>query len=279
MPVGIVTRGVILRALGGTMRKFKTRRLRRLPFRSLLIVAGALMLVAALTPRANADVIAYFNFEDGTVGGAPDFTSDVIFAPDFNPGGGVVLTTMTTNYNVADMRGAPGLLLNRTAVDIDNANPGVGLGLSRTSPNNGAHFDFTLTPNTAAVVFTNMTLSFAIQSAGNGFTTATVQISTNGGGTFTTVFVSALIPPNTLTLISTALGPNADNAPNLIVRILVTGGTSNGNNLETVIDNVRVDGTIVPEPTTIAGGLLGVLGLCWHQRRRLRSILPRSRRA
>jgi hypothetical protein len=34
----------------------------------------------------------------------------------------------------------------------------------------------------------------------------------------------------------------------------------------------------VPEPTTIAGGLLGVLGLCWFQRRRLiRSV--RLRRA
>jgi hypothetical protein len=260
------------------MRKFKRHQSRSLPFRLLVIAAGALLLMAALTPRANADVIAYFNFEDGTVGGVPDFTSDVIGAPDFNPGGGVVLTTMTTTYNAADMRGAPGLLLNRTAGDIDNANPGVGLGLSRTSPNNGAQFDFALTPNTAAVVFTNMTLSFAIQSAGNGFTTATVQVSANGGP-FTTVFVSALIPPNSLTLISTALGATADNANPLIVRIILTGGTSNGNNLETVIDNVRVDGTIVPEPTTVAGGLLGVLGLCWHQRRRLRSILPRSRRA
>src|SRR6266403_839341 len=104
MPVRIVTRGVILRALGGTMRKFKGHQPRSLRFRLLLVAAGALLIVAALTPRANADVIAYFNFEDGTVGGAPDFTSDVIGAPDFNPGGGVVLTTMTTNYNVADMR-------------------------------------------------------------------------------------------------------------------------------------------------------------------------------
>jgi hypothetical protein len=51
--------------------------------------------------------------------------------------------------------------------------------------------------------------------------------------------------------------------------MVLTGGTSNGNNLESVIDNIRLDGTIVPEPTTVAGGLLGVLGLCWHQRRRL----------
>ena len=35
------------------------------------------------------------------------------------------------------------------------------------------------------------------------------------------------------------------------------------------IDNIQVNGTAVPEPATVAGGLLGVLGLCWHQRRRL----------
>ena len=35
------------------------------------------------------------------------------------------------------------------------------------------------------------------------------------------------------------------------------------------IDNIQINGTIVPEPATVAGGLLGVLGLCWHQRRRL----------
>ena len=47
------------------MRKFKTCRPRTLPFRLLLIVAGALLLMAAFAPRANADVIAYYNFEDG----------------------------------------------------------------------------------------------------------------------------------------------------------------------------------------------------------------------
>jgi len=37
--------------------------------------------------------------------------------------------------------------------------------------------------------------------------------------------------------------------------------------LQTQIDNIQL--VAVPEPATIAGGLLGVLGLCWHQRRRL----------
>jgi len=56
-----------------------------------------------------------------------------------------------------------------------------------------------------------------------------------------------------------------------------TNGQSNGNNAdETVIDNIRLDTTtVIPEPSTVAGGLLGVIGLCWFQRRRIRLILPR----
>ena len=45
------------------MRKFKTCRPRTLPFRLLLVVAGALLLLAAFAPSAKADLIAYFNFE------------------------------------------------------------------------------------------------------------------------------------------------------------------------------------------------------------------------
>jgi hypothetical protein len=70
----------------------------------------------------------------------------------------------------------------------------------------------------------------------------------------------------------------ANNQPLLVLRLVFTGGTSNGNNPETQIDNLVIGGTIVPEPATVAGGLLGVLGLCWFQRRRLISAL-RLRRA
>ena len=45
------------------MGKLKTRHPRSLPSRLILIVAGALMLIAAFAPRANAQLIAYFNFE------------------------------------------------------------------------------------------------------------------------------------------------------------------------------------------------------------------------
>ena len=59
------------------------------------------------------------------------------------------------------------------------------------------------------------------------------------------------------------------NIPSLLVRLHFTNGQSNGTNLQNVIDNIQVNGVIVPEPATVAGGLLGVLGLCWYQRRRL----------
>ena len=157
--MGIVTRGVILRALGGYMRKFKTRRLRALPFRSLLILAGALMLLSAFAPRANADVLVYFNFEDAVLGGAPDFTSDVIPANGGdNPGGGLVLTTITTTATV--FAASNGFLQNRTAGDIDTADPGLAVGFRTTPLDNGSYVQFAFD----ATFFASMSISFAVDT-------------------------------------------------------------------------------------------------------------------
>jgi hypothetical protein len=52
---------------------------------------------------------------------------------------------------------------------------------------------------------------------------------------------------------------------------------SNGNDTQTVIDNILLGGTVLPEPATVWGGLLGVCALCWHQRRRLIGFLPLRR--
>ena len=250
------------------MPKFERRSPRALAFRSLLILAGALMLMAALAPTAKADLIAYFNFEDAANGAAPDFTSE------FDQGLGIA-TTITTDYNPANMSNVAATFTNnRWPTDADTTLHG--WGMSRTSPNNGSHFDIPLFSSQG--FFQNMSLSFAISSSGNGFTQAIFQYSTNGGASFTTFFTSPAIPPNAITLLSAAVPAAANNAPSLVLRVILTGGTSNGNNSESIIDNIRVEGTIVPEPTTIAGGLLGVLGLCFHQRRRLRFLLLLSRR-
>ena len=70
-------------------------------------------------------------------------------------------------------------------------------------------------------------------------------------------------------IVSATVPAAANNQPFLAFGIILTGGQSNGINLQNVVDNILISGTIVPEPATIAGGLLGVLGLCWFQRRRL----------
>jgi len=255
--------------------KLKKRVFPSRTFRSLLVVAGVLMLTATLVPRANATLLDYFNFEDSTDGGPPDFTSDTIAGG--NPGGGLVLNTITTNYNPARMGSTnPGFALNRSAGDIDvpPLTPNLALALRSSTNNDGAHFDFAVN----ATFFANMSLSFAVASNGNGFSMVEAQFSINGGGTFTSLGTFAIIQNSAPQLASFVLPATANNKPGLVIRLIFSVGHSNGNDLQTLVDNIQLGGTIVPEPATVAGGLLGVLGLGWHQRRRLIRLV-RLRRA
>jgi hypothetical protein len=107
-------------------------------------------------------------------------------------------------------------------------------------------------------------------------------MSTDGGLSFTTNLSGLIALPAT----GAAGAPISFTIPsgtttginNLELRLLFTGGQSNGTDLQFQLDNIQINGTVVPEPATVAGGLLGVLGLCWHQRRRLKLVLPRFRR-
>jgi hypothetical protein len=245
------------------MRKFKTGRPRGLQFRLLFLLAGALMLLAAFAPRANADLIAYFNFEGTPTPPWPvDMTS--------NPPGFLIGVTITSpppnDYNPADALAAPGEPLNVAPGDLE---PNLAaLGLTNSQLNSPADFDIPLFSSQG--FFQDMSISFAVDVVGNGYTTVALWYSIDGGATFT------MAPGQTLTLpssgaivVSFTVPAAANNQPLLVLRLEFTGGQSSGNNLQNVIDNIQINGTIVPEPTTIAGGLLGVVGLCWHQRRRL----------
>ena len=225
-----------------------------------------LILLAAFVPRANADLIVYFNFEHSFDGGPPDFTS--VIAPA-NPGGGVVLTMITTDYTTGEaLSNHPGTSLNRSAGDIDvpPLTPNLDVELTDVANNNNRHFDFNVF--SSGGFYQDMTLSFAVKTRLHGFTDITVQYSINGGGTWTTFGTAALVV-NVRLLESFSVPAAANNAPNLAFRFFFTGGTGTRNFRYTQFDNLQLTGTIVPEPTTVAGGLLGVLGLCWHQRRRL----------
>ncbi len=230
-------------------------------FRLLLVVTGALMLMTAFAPSARADLIAYFNFEDSVIGGPPDFTSD---SPPAFLGETTVIGTNVNSNAVTSV--TPGLSLNRWPTDPDPNN--LALGISRSGENNPGRLDIPLPTSQGS--FQDMSVSFAIDVLGNGYTVAALFYSTDGGVNFTFSGVRVVLPTRSgETLITLPVPTAANNVPDLVLRIQFSGGQSNGTNLQDVVDNIRVGGTIVPEPPTIAGGLLGVLGLCWHQRRRL----------
>jgi hypothetical protein len=255
--------------------------------RSLFIaVAGALILAAVLVPRANATLIVYFNFEDtpGTFGRDArfdNFSDQTFLVPgeDINPGGGIQFSTLSL-VTTADASTAGGLLLNRTALDSDPAAlvppsfHGHALLLNDTK-NTTATLCFTVDTS----FLTNLSLTFATDNNGNGYSTVQLSASINGGAFFN--IGSSQTMGLGVSLMTFNIGDGGGNflgtgTPQTTVFCLTfTGGQSNGNDRQTVIDNIQLNATVVPEPATVVGGLLGVLGICWHQRRRIRLLLPR----
>ena len=241
------------------MRTFKTCQPRSLRFRLLLVVAGALLLAGASVPRAHAQIpIAYWNFDDS----GPLIVNMISDAPG--------LQTLTlVPFGVNPYVGPPDMRTDFPGLDNNSiTGPSVaGLGLAGSGGHSPAEFRFALTPGTLLV---NMTFSFAINRAGNGFTLAAVAYSTTGiNGPFTVFIGPTFLVDGATTVLSAAVPAAAQNQPNLAFSIILTGGQSNGINIQNVMDNILLIGTPIPEPTTVAGGLFGVLGLCWFQRRRL----------
>ena len=243
-----------------------------------LAVAGALFLTSALVPRANATLLVYFNFEDGTLPtkspptpGVVDFTSDqTVAAGGDNPGGGIQMSTLTTNYTAGDFGSISSLIpigtTNQSAGDNDvpPKTQGVAVNFNTSGKNNGTYIQFAVN----ATFFQNMSLSYAVNTNGNGFTTQTWQYNLSGGvGAFTTF--ATFTGLTGLQTPSAALPAATNGQPGLVIRIVFSGGQSNGNDLQTIIDNIQLNGTVIPEPATVVGGLLGICGICWHQRRRL----------
>ena len=181
-----------------------------------------------------------------------------------------MLTTITTDYTSGDvLANHPGPGLNRSAGDIDvpPLTPDLDVSLTDAADNNNGHFDFNVFSSQG--FYQDMTLSFAVKSIVCGFNSVTVQYSINGEDTWTTFGTAAIPTDGTPSIKSFAVPSAANNAPGLAFRFFFTGGTGLRAGIRyTQFDNIQLTGTIVPEPATVAGGLLGVLGLCWLQRRR-----------
>jgi hypothetical protein len=90
---------------------------------------------------------------------------------------------------------------------------------------------------------------------------------TGANGSFTTFATfNNLQQYNDYTMLSANLPTAVNGDSSVWVSFCFTGATDAGINNVTNIDNIQVIGA-VPEPSTYIGGLLGIAGLCWFQRR------------
>ena len=244
--------------------------MRKFTLRSVLILGAAFTLLAAFTPRANADCpacIRYYDFE-GTP--TPPFPVNLdSHTPALEIGAGTTLFldngTPGVAYATANTSAEAGIPLNVPA----GAGPNLtALGFHRTHLSD---LGVEIPMPSATGIYDVTSVSFAYGANGNGFNAVQLQMSTDGGLSFSTNLSGVIALPATPGTVVTILVPSGTtlNINNLALRLLFTGGQSNGNDLQLRIDNIQIGGTIVPEPATVAGGLLGVLGLCWFQRKRL----------
>ena len=280
MPTGIAKNGVILRALGGTMRKFKIPSRRSLPC-LLVILAGAFLLLAAFAPRANADCPACIRFYDmeapiGAYGVGQGSHMPALEQGDVPPFAFLLQNDNGTPYALTNVTGVSAPTVGATNFPA-GAQPNVlSLGVHRSGT---GHMNIVMTFPSAVGIYNIQSVSFASAGSGNGFQNVQLQASLDGGATWVNMSAVTAIPTAITTIhLNNTLGVVTLGVPNLLIRLNFINGQSNGTDLQNVIDNIQVNGTIVPEPATVASGLLGILGLCWHQRRRLRSLLPPSRR-
>jgi hypothetical protein len=260
------------------MRKFKRFPSRGLWFRSLLILAGVFALLAAFTPRANAQfLIRFYDMEGAPT--APYPVNLESHAPAVEIGAATTLTLRGTDppgaaYPVANTSAEAGLPFCLPPNPPPNL---TSLGMHRSGQTN---LNVVIPMPSAQGIYDVTSICFAYGANGNGFAFMQVQISSSGGipGSFVTI-------PGTLTALPSgpgfqviiAIPPGTTlNIVNLALQLNFFGGQSNGADLQFELDNIQINGNIIPEPATVAGGLLGVLGLCWHQRRRLiRSVCLR----
>jgi hypothetical protein len=270
-------RKILLEGLVNPLER-RQRSLRFGRFRPLFgAVAGAFLLVGTLVPRADADVVVYFNFEGNT------FTS----VPAPGPGGlypnlqnQTIINSPTDPFPPGGLLLTPGVgtILNQLIPDVPTTNTALQLRGNTQGTANMYGFQFGI--NTTGYV--QASLTFALASLGNGtqFSQMEVRYSTNGGDTFTvTPEGRVVINRDGLYHIYTFDISGAVNTANALIEVRFTGSTTNNADNHTYLDNLQIN-AVVPEPATVAGGVLGAVGLFWHQRRRLiRSLLPSRRGA
>jgi hypothetical protein len=245
----------------------------RLP--SLLgITMGILMLMAMAAPSAHAALLTFFDFENA----AARTAFNTAFPPTPYPAdGGQAGVTLSDGPDNPFPNG-------QIIMDATGGNPNGVLDLQGNNSAASPQFCFSLGAlNTTGLG--DITLSFDLKSVDGPqltqFSTLTLLYSTTAGGgagTFTSfeTITDLKTHPTYFTYsfnVSSDTAGAVNNQSTLYFEFCFSGATTSESRGFTFIDNIQVTG--VPEPSTYIGGLLGIAGLCWFQRR----WLVRFRRA
>ncbi|MDX2017622.1 MAG: hypothetical protein SFY95_08310 [Planctomycetota bacterium] len=234
----------------------------------------AILATAGIAASANANLIAYWNFNNST----PNTTSGQLgvlnsvtanaglngASATISLGGGLTFNTVsagTANGAVGTFAGDAGVINGQPgevqggALSIQGRIGGSG---SQTANTNGGTVTFNI--NTAG--YSGITMAWSGRGTGSGFSNNKIETSVDGV-TWVTQVASYSSTASSFSLFSYSLNSAADNAANLRVRITFNGATTGAGNNR--LDNVSFTAAI-PTPGSLA--LVGVAGLVAARRRR-----------
>lgn len=228
--------------------------------------ALALAILAGAASAAQADLVAYWNFNASTAGTGGSL--GVLQSPaGFNAsqGSGNMTTNIAINTNNVTADGTLGTFAGTVTNVIlpDGSGGALAVQNGTNGLNNGKWVQFNVS---TAAISSALIMTYASQRTGTGFTSQDVSYSSDGV-TFT--------PFTSVTTVTTSFGTNIYTVdfsaadvylkPNLAIRFTFNGGSvtsAAGNNR---IDNLQLNG-VVPTPGALA--LLGMGGLIAGRRRR-----------
>lgn len=239
--------------------------------RSFVIALGIVALVAV---SANADVIGYWNFNDttalgtntaypsrinpfGTPEAQTDYAADLGTAALSVWGAGVAGNLAGTNGSATVADNQFGSFAGSTQNALNSDIAGGSLAVTG-SGNNGSYFLVKFGSKLEDAV-----LSYATRGTSTGYDTHSFAYSTDGGATFTDLPSLAAQKNSTWVVKTVDMADVFANSTANIIKISVSGATSTNGNSR--FENMQLNGTIVPEPASLA--LLLVGGLFLSRRR------------
>jgi hypothetical protein len=244
----------------------------------------AILATAGIAASANANLIAYWNFNNSTPGTTGGLGTLAPAGFNANQGAG----TLTTNFSVNTVAGSAsanngdlgtfgGTAANALAPDDTTSTGNVGgalalrtgNGLSGSQTNNGKWVQFNV--STVGIV-SSLAVTYVTQRTGTGFTSQQWQFSTDGVNFTNLALINTIQGSSPGFVLNSAVlqtvsitNAAAYGVANLRIRVIFDGAASNAFGGNNRLDNVQINGTI-PTPGSLA--LVGVAGLMAARRRR-----------